>query len=195
MTKTSKDELAKIAIDLFSRVGFNETTIGDIEAAAGLKPRAGGFYRHFESKQAVLFESIEDMSSVLVAEIRLEEILAQETVRGELLFIADRMLSHAAEFRTVRLLLQREAHKIPHLRDVMEAANQKLAKQDVIPWVLHALKRSGRDDEPVAFAFLFLSPILLYLISADRGQPVLGLEQNKAITIWLDYWAEKLEPV
>jgi len=194
MAKTSKEELAQIAIELFSNNGFNETTIGDIEAAAGLKPRAGGFYRHFESKQAVLFESIDNMSSALVAEIRLEEVLAQKTVRDELLFVADRMLSHAKEYRTIRLLLQREAHKIPQLRDVMEAANQKLAKQDVIPWVLHALKRAGRDDEPIAFAFLFLSPVLLYLISADRGQPVLGIEQNRAMEIWADYWAEKLAP-
>lgn len=38
----------------FGEKGYAATTIADIERAAGLKPGAGGTYRHFKSKQAIL---------------------------------------------------------------------------------------------------------------------------------------------
>lgn len=193
MTITSKDKLAEIAIDLFSRNGFRETGIGDIERAAGLKPRAGGFYRHFQSKEAVLFESVQTMATKMVAEIQLDEVLKQKTVRAELLFIAKKMLSHASRYRTLRLLLQREAHKMPALRAVMQKANTKLTKQDVVPWAKHALQRVGRKEDPTSFAFVIFGPVLLYLISQDRNQPAFGLSEKKALNVWADYWADQLD--
>jgi AcrR family transcriptional regulator len=133
MTKTSKQALSEIALDLFARKGFRETSIGDIEDAAGLKRRAGGFYRHFKSKDAVLFEGLEAMAAEMVAEVRLEDVLQRPDVRAELIFIATSLLDHAAQFRVLRLLLLREAHKVPELEDVMQSANLKLARQDIVP--------------------------------------------------------------
>ncbi|MEO1240484.1 MAG: helix-turn-helix domain-containing protein [Pseudomonadota bacterium] len=194
MTKTSKEELAEIALELFSKNGFKETSVGDIEDAAGLKRRAGGFYRHFSSKEAVLFESLQNMGTEIVAEIQLEDVLVQESIRAELMFIAKRLISHARQYRTLRLLLQREAHKMPTLRDMMQKANMKLAKQDVVPWAEHALKRIGRDDDPTSFAFVIFGPVLLYLISQDRNQPAFGLSEKKALSDWADYWGDQLTP-
>jgi AcrR family transcriptional regulator len=42
------------AMDLFGRQGYHPTTIAQIEQAAGLAPGAGGLYRHFPSKRALL---------------------------------------------------------------------------------------------------------------------------------------------
>jgi len=46
------------AMDLFGRQGYHATTIAQIEAAAGLSAGAGGLYRHFKSKRAVLEEGL-----------------------------------------------------------------------------------------------------------------------------------------
>lgn len=194
MTKTSKEELAEIALSLFAAKGFTETSIGDIEKAAGLTPRAGGFYRHFASKEAVLIESVRAMASELIAEIRLGDVLAQKSVKAELLIIAQSLLDHAEDYRTLRLLLQREAHKLPALREVMREANLTLARQDIVPWTEHALKRIGRNDDPTTFAFIVFGPVLLYLISEDRGQPAFGLRRRTALDAWAGYWAAELKP-
>jgi len=45
---TTRDELSKIALVLFSRRGFDETTIGDIAATAGIGRRT--FFRYYDSK-------------------------------------------------------------------------------------------------------------------------------------------------
>lgn len=42
------------AVECFAEKGFAATTIADIEKAAGLSVGAGGTYRHFDSKQAIL---------------------------------------------------------------------------------------------------------------------------------------------
>ncbi len=193
MTITNKDKLAEIAIDLFSQNGFRETSIADIERCAGLKPRAGGFYRHFPSKEAVLFEGVQSMAKEMVAEIQLDEVLAHKTVRAELLFIAKKLLSHASRYRTLRLLLHREAHKMPGLRAVMQKANMKLAKQDIVPWTEYALQRVKRKEDPTSFSLIIFGPVLLYLISQDRNQPAFGLSEKKALNSWADYWADQLD--
>lgn len=193
MTKTSKEDLAEIALDLFARKGFRETSIGDIEKAAGLTPRAGGFYRHFASKEQVLTESVRRMASEIVAEIRLGDVLAQKSVKAELLIIAQSLLDHAEEYRSLRLLLQREAHKLPVLKEVMQEANLNLARQDIVPWTEHALKRARKKGDAATMAFVIFGPILLYLISEDRGQPAFGLRRKKALDAWADYWSGELE--
>ncbi|MGX6605486.1 helix-turn-helix domain-containing protein [Micromonosporaceae bacterium Da 78-11] len=47
------------AMDLFGRQGYHATTIAQIEAAAGLSAGAGGLYRHFRSKRALLEEGLD----------------------------------------------------------------------------------------------------------------------------------------
>ncbi|MDG1417385.1 MAG: helix-turn-helix domain containing protein [Maricaulis sp.] len=195
MTKTSKEALSEIALDLFARKGFRETSIGDIEDAAGLKRRAGGFYRHFKSKDAVLFEGLEAMAAEMVAEVRLEDVLQRPDVRAELIFIATSLLDHAAQFRVLRLLLLREAHKVPELEDVMQSANLKLARQDIVPWTEHALKRAGKDEDATSFSLLVFGPVLTYLISLDRDRPAFGLDQDVMLESWASYWAGQLQPV
>ena len=194
MTKTSREELAEAAIALFAKNGYRETSVGDIEEAVGLTPRAGGFYRHFQSKEAVLIESVGAMAREMIAEVRLDEILAQGEVRAELMFIAERLLAHAAQYRELRLLLSREAHKLPALRAAMQKANAKLAQQDIVPWTAHALKRAGRKEDATTFAFLLFGPVLLYLISLDRNQPAFGLSKDDALHAWVTHWAEMLAP-
>lgn len=192
MTKTTKEALSQIALDLFASNGFRETSIGDIEDAAGLKRRAGGFYRHFKSKDAVLFEGLEAMAAEMVAEVSLEDVLAQPDIRAELLYISERLLSHAAQYRVLRLLLLREAHKVPELESFMQSANLKLARQDIVPWTEYAIKRAGRSEDPTAFALLVFGPVLTYLISLDRDRPAFGLEQDVMLDSWSGYWAPQL---
>lgn len=46
---------------LFGEQGYKETTIAQIEAAAGLSPGSGSLYKHFSSKEALLAEGVETL--------------------------------------------------------------------------------------------------------------------------------------
>ena len=112
-----------------------------------------------------------------------------------MIFIATSLLDHAAQFRVLRLLLLREAHKVPELEDVMQSANLKLARQDIVPWTEHALKRAGKDEDATSFSLLVFGPVLTYLISLDRDRPAFGLDQDVMLESWASYWAGQLQPV
>lgn len=62
---TSARELELIALDLFARHGFEETTVEHIAAAAGVSRRT--FFRYFDSKAAVLFSEFDAEVSELRA--------------------------------------------------------------------------------------------------------------------------------
>jgi mycofactocin system transcriptional regulator len=50
---TSRTDVARAALDLFSRRGYDETTVSDIAAAVGVSRRT--FFRYYESKRDVVW--------------------------------------------------------------------------------------------------------------------------------------------
>src|SRR5690242_7535820 len=56
----TRQRLLHEGVRLFAAKGFRETTVGEVEAAAGLEPRRGALYRHFPSKEALLEAALEE---------------------------------------------------------------------------------------------------------------------------------------
>lgn len=192
MIRTSgRERIFEAAIKLFCTNGFSRTTIGQIEGAAGLTPRAGGFYRHFGSKDELLREAVERMSAEMLGELRLEDIVVLRDPRAELLVIARAMLRHAEKHRPFRLLIQREAHLLPVLRRAAKQANARLAALDVVPWVADMLRRAHiHGHDPRQLALIIFGPIVLYLLSVDRGDPAFQLRDERFLEPWAQHWAD-----
>jgi AcrR family transcriptional regulator len=190
---SSRERLLRKAIQLFSERGLRETTVGDIEEAAGLTRRAGGFYRHFASKEEVVIEALRRAAEEMIAEVRLGEVVSLRAPRAELLVIARALIRHAETYRPLRLILQREVRKLPALRRAAQIANKRLATLDVVPWVKNVLNRSGlATTKARELALLIFGPVLLYIYSLDRADPAFGVETEKFLTTWADHWADWL---
>lgn len=54
LMSVARGRILRAAIQCFASKGYAATTIADIELAAGLSVGAGGTYRHFPSKRAIL---------------------------------------------------------------------------------------------------------------------------------------------
>ena len=61
------DRLRQAALELFEEHGFEQTTVADIAARAGLTERT--FFRHFADKREVLFRGSEGLRDTLVAAV------------------------------------------------------------------------------------------------------------------------------
>jgi AcrR family transcriptional regulator len=55
----TRERLVTEAMRLFSEQGYTETSVAQIEAAAGLAPGSGALYHHFKSKEALLEAGID----------------------------------------------------------------------------------------------------------------------------------------
>ncbi|MER7720047.1 TetR family transcriptional regulator [Streptomyces flaveolus] len=60
-------ELAEVAIGLFVRQGFDDTTVEDIARAAGMTKRS--FFRYFPTKEDVVFDGVDLTAEKVVADI------------------------------------------------------------------------------------------------------------------------------
>ncbi|WP_280418969.1 TetR family transcriptional regulator [Nocardia carnea] len=60
-------EIAQVALDLFAGKGFDETTVEEIAAAAGMTKRS--FFRYFPTKEDVVFDGIDLTGEKVVAGI------------------------------------------------------------------------------------------------------------------------------
>lgn len=54
----NRERIVTVASGLFRQNGIENVTIADIMKAAGMT--AGGFYKHFESKEALVLEAVDD---------------------------------------------------------------------------------------------------------------------------------------
>jgi AcrR family transcriptional regulator len=95
------------ALRCFAARGFAGTTIVDIESEAGLSPGAGGTYRHFRSKRAIL-EAV--VTEVLTSS---DEQLAP--VPATLMDAARSALAGMDELRDLTRLLLRDFDQFPEL--------------------------------------------------------------------------------
>ena len=66
-TRKRKDEILKVALELFYRNGFENTSIEDIVRKAGIA--RGTLYYHFNSKMEILEEIVEAMSKFIVSHL------------------------------------------------------------------------------------------------------------------------------
>ena len=194
MSEPMRDRLLRVAVALFNKKGFRETTVGDIEEAAGLSRRAGGFYRHFSSKEDVLVAAIEDMAEEMVADIRMEEVIRLNAPRAELLLIARALIRHAELYRPLRLLVQREGSKFKGVKAAARRANAKLAAIDVVPWVENVGARFDVEVRNAAeLALVIFGPVVTYIVGVDRADPAFGVAAADFLDLWATHWSEWLE--
>ncbi len=66
---TSRAEVARAALDLFSRLGYDRTTVSDIAAAVGVSRRT--FFRYYDSKRDAVWGEFDAELARLAGELRL----------------------------------------------------------------------------------------------------------------------------
>ena len=84
----TRDRIIEAAARLFAEHGYQKTSIARIETEAGLVPRAGAFYRHFDSKETLLAEVARTHVSETPEEFGLEHLADFGDTRAELVAIA-----------------------------------------------------------------------------------------------------------
>jgi AcrR family transcriptional regulator len=186
----TRERIVTEAIRLFAVNGFTGTTVGDIEESAGLAPRAGGLYRHFRSKEAVL-------SAAIDRHVReMERIRARfdgrplGNLRAELTLVARWALAELRAEQLVMKVVQKDGDRFPAV--VAEVHERIIAPghaqaADMFTRVFEETGISTRDPRP--YAAVALGALVGYVLEHTMfGAQPGNVGEDEYIEAWVDTW-------
>jgi AcrR family transcriptional regulator len=153
-------------MELFGRQGYHATTVAQIEAAAGLSAGAGGLYRHFRSKRALLEEGLRRQAEAgrpLLAYLD-DPRLAELSRRDRFLAVARAGLRRLDQERDVNRLLLRDLAAFPDLLDRVREQELKRMHDGVTEWLR---REFPEHPDPAALSAVVLAAVSHYWIFDD----------------------------
>jgi AcrR family transcriptional regulator len=192
---TTRDRIVNAAIKLFAERGFRGTTVGDIEAAAGLSPRAGGLYKHFASKDEVLEAGIERHVTELETMRPTLETMSFEDLRAGLEMVARWALHELAEEMPLMQIVQKDGERFPEL--VAEVHERIVARghRDAEELVVRIMGDAATGRE-AAFAAVLLDALVGYRLEQTMfGHPANQVAKEDFIETWVELVATYVETV
>ncbi len=113
----TRERILAAALELFAERGYEGTSIGEIEAAAGLSPRSGALYKHFASKEELFGAALgERLAAIDEFNARLELTPLGDN-RAELTLIGRWGLAELARERALVRVVMRDGARFPELAD------------------------------------------------------------------------------
>jgi AcrR family transcriptional regulator len=182
---STRDRIVTEAMRLFAEQGFRGTTVGEIEQAAGLAPRAGGLYKHFRSKEEVLEAGIErHVSEIDVIEPTIE-MLPLGDPRAELLLVGRLGLNELANEMPLMKVVQKDGDRFPELvAKVRERIIERGHRQGVA--VVRRVLGDTLDDRQVgALASVALGALVGYRIEETMFGPR-PVSEEDLLEAWVD---------
>src|SRR5438270_5547457 len=156
---STRDRLLAVGIRLFAERGFRDTTVGDIEAAAGLQPRRGALYHHFPTKQALLEEAVHLYLVRIEAGMQGMDALPGLDIRTEAILMGRWFLAELdAEHFLVRILEQ-DGERLPEIRDLIRERIIDAGHQRVEQLVRRRLGARAAKLDTAALAALVIGPL------------------------------------
>jgi len=188
----TRERIKAAALPLFAEQGFAATSIAAIETAAGLAPRAGAFYRHFDSKQALFEELARERITETPGEFDIEGLKAFGDTRAELVALA-RRFEIAAERQRPYLRLIEESRLTDAGRSFEQAANDAMLRA-LMDWVATKAAAEGLDTGRLATLTMnVFGSWLFYLAKRQQGVELAVLDRDTLLEDWASRWAGTLD--
>ncbi|GJL93842.1 MAG: hypothetical protein DHS20C05_02470 [Hyphococcus sp.] len=189
---TTRERIKEAALELFLERSYARTSIAAIETEAGLAPRAGGFYRHFDSKEALAVALAREDIVEQENELGFFDLLPLGDTKSELLLLARGYLSANKRQKKYYALIE-ELRRLPALAKFEADANIELFDW-LCDWVATKKAGQGRLPEDLAtFTLTVFGGLLLYTTKKLQGIELPQLSDEGMIEGWASHWASVLD--
>jgi AcrR family transcriptional regulator len=188
---STRERIISEAIALFAARGFRGTTVGDIEAAAGLTPRSGGLYKHFKSKEAVLEAAIERHVGEIEAMRPALEMLPLGDLRAELTLVGRWAFAELKAEQEIMRIVQKDGDQFPELvAHVHERIIDRGESQAIDLIARLAEQYDVAVENARALAMVALESLVGYRVEERMfGVPPAGIDEEEYIKAWVEVWA------
>lgn len=171
MAKDTKEKILEAALMIFARDGYAGTNIKDIAESVGIVKSA--LYRHFDSKEAI-WDAVYEMTKNYYEEhfgSKVEMIFMPDTLT-DFYDMTKRMVNftiHDKKIIQMRKILLTEQFRSDRIRTI--ASHYFLYDtEEIFTKVFSNMidKGSVKNEDPMALAFAFTSPITALIHLCDR---------------------------
>lgn len=189
---TTRQRIVEAALELIARQGYRGTTVGEIEAAAGLTPRAGGLYRHFASKEDVLAAAMRQRTEAIDRLLGALRDSVRHTPAGnlrlELATIARTTLREFDNERTLLRVVMKEGDRFPWLRREFFERFPRVGFGEMHDWLVatHALHGLAIDDPEALAAVVFGGLVHFHLMQTVFEQPPPEVDEERYVDAWVE---------
>jgi AcrR family transcriptional regulator len=191
----TRERILDAAVELFGRQGYAGTSVGEIEAAAGLSPRSGALYKHFPSKAALLAATVRRrrLETDELLEVIDAEMLGD--VRAELHVLARLSLHKIAADQAVLRIVMKEGDNFPELRDEFHTTIVRRGQAQAAEWLRLVCRRAGVTDLDVdALAAVLLGSIINYCVFETLFAALPGdVDEARFLAAWEESALKLLE--
>jgi AcrR family transcriptional regulator len=192
----TRERILDAAVELFGRQGYRGTSVGEIEAAAGLVPRSGALYKHFASKRALLEAAVARRAAAADAAGVGIDTVATGDVRAEVETAGRAALRIVADDLPLLRIVMREGDGFPELRDAFYERIVSRGQGSFTTWLRLAARRSGAPEpaDVDALAGMLLGSIINHCaLSTLFGQAAGGVSDERFLATWTESTLKLLE--
>ncbi|GAC1396147.1 MAG: TetR/AcrR family transcriptional regulator [Mycobacterium sp.] len=177
------------ALKLFADCGYKATTVGAIEAEAGLAPRSGALYQHFKGKQELLEAALDRELTGMDELPHAIAMFPLGDLRAELTMLARWNLASLDRRGALTRFVRREADLLPQrLRTKLYDRLVDRPYADIVAWLDARFRDAGIDAPDLDPLALILTESMAAYRELDRlfGRVPGAVDDERFVTSWVD---------
>jgi AcrR family transcriptional regulator len=182
------------AMTLFAEKGYERTTVGEIQEAAGLTFGSGALYKHFPSKEAVLTEGIRRFVDQARTERGLLAALDDLSIPDALTAVARQAMASFARDADALRIAWRDLESFPALLEQVRTERIRATFDEFGAWLAQQ-DSEGRitTHDPQAVAAVALSALAFFqLLTFLLHDTPAGLSEDRFVEAWSELFAYAL---
>lgn len=182
LVTSTRDRLLDAAVALVAQRGLRDTTIDEIEEAAGLTRGGRGFYRHFDAKEDVLVAAFERHLEGIKQFESTADFLPLGDLRAELTLICRAGLIQMEHERTLVRILEKEGDRFPEIRHRLRESMVNMGHRQIA----EVIERYTTGVDADALAVVLLGGIVNYRRGAwTFDRPALDVDEERFVNTWV----------
>lgn len=186
--ESTKSRLVTAAMRLFAEHGYGGTTVGQIEAEAGLAPRSGALYQYFKGKRDLLDAAVERHVADLDEMQAAIDLLPLGDLRAELTLMARWNLRDLSNRRDLYRFLRKEGDRFPEIVETVYEHIGRRPLRRTADFLRERYREAGVDEpDTEALVAVMVQSMAAYRAHEDTfGEPPLGVSEERFVATWVD---------
>jgi AcrR family transcriptional regulator len=186
--ESTRERLVSAAMRLFAEHGYAGTSVGQIEAEAGLAPRSGALYQYFKGKRELLDAAIDRHVADLDEMQSAIDLLPLGDLRAELTLMARWNLRDLARRRDLYRFLRKEGERFPELVERVYEQIGRGPLQRAAGLLSRRYREAGLEPpDAEALVAVMVQSMAAYRAHEDTfGEPPLGVDEERFVAAWVD---------